>query len=346
MPCRLGHAVLLLIASASCAAAFHAVPAKIGVQTRGTFLRSLHASMRPETDGPSLASRRDALSTAAKVLLGVAGGAVLPLRQAHAASGADIWTAPLHNRYFLVRAGEQTWESEGSELISHPVYKLHMEKCGLSDAGYNHAYSAAETLSTLGFGATTEPWVWTSIHVAATQTAQAISSHHKISHHHVVPEFSFLDARGFGCYEGTPVAEARAAVWREDVKDQDYRMPPNEDGTPNESLRDVQVRVRQALQIMETQYQDLDIAIVAPDAETLSTLHCSLEGQPLVNAHSFHFSPGEVRLLDYRTRIETPNLAVSEDFGKLQLTGVQHNVMRVSNHLHINGPESFLNPQP
>lgn len=71
----------------------------------------------------------------------------------------------------------------------------------------------------------------------------------QITQHHIVPEFSFLDQRGYGCYEGSPVAEARAAVWREDGRSPDYRMPPNEDGTPNESLRDVQVRVRQALQV-------------------------------------------------------------------------------------------------
>jgi len=284
------------------------------------------------------------LSQLGQVLIGVAASGALA-ENVNAAAGADIWTAPLHNRYFLVRAGESVWEADGEALVSHPVHKLHLGKCGLSSDGYDHAYTAAEALYNMGFGESTEPWIWTSTHVASTQTAQVISGHHKISQHHVVPEFSFLDQRGYGCYEGTPVAAARDAVWQQDRRDHDYRMPPSEDGTPNESLRDVQVRVRQVMQIIETQYSDLDIAVVAPDSDTLSTLHCSLEGAPLVNAHDFHFSPGEVRLLDYRGRAEPRTVPVSEDAG-VELEGVRHNVMRISNNLFTNGPESFLTPKP
>ena len=45
----------------------------------------------------------------------------------------------------------------------------------------------------------------------------------------------------YGALEGEAVEEARRAVWAQDVLNSDFRPPPNEDGTPNESLRDVQV---------------------------------------------------------------------------------------------------------
>mmetsp|Transcript_12359 Transcript_12359/g.24595 ORF Transcript_12359/g.24595 Transcript_12359/m.24595 type:complete len:256 (+) Transcript_12359:2-769(+) len=254
--------------------------------------------------------------------------------------------APLHNRYFLVRAGETAWETDGETLITHPVRKLHVDKCGLSHDGYMHARAAAESLADLGYGTNTEAWVWTSIHAASTQTAEIISSEHMVPRHHIVPEFSFLDQRGYGSLEGSAVVPAREFVRKQDALNADFRMPPNEDGTPNESLRDVQVRVRQALQIMETQYSDLDIAVVSTDSDTLSTLHCSLEGHPLVAAHQMAFQPGEVRLLDYRTRVEDPRAQLSGECDDLDLSSVTHGVLRLNNVLFKNGPESLIYPKP
>ena len=53
------------------------------------------------------------------------------------------------------------------------------------------------------------------------------------------------------------------------------------DGTPNESVEDVLVRVRQALSIMETQYDEGTVVIVAPDSNVLSILQAALLGVDL-----------------------------------------------------------------
>lgn len=44
------------------------------------------------------------------------------------------------------------------------------------------------------------------------------------------------------------------------------------DGTPNESVMDVMVRVRQLLSILETQYLGDTVLIIAPDSYNLSVL--------------------------------------------------------------------------
>lgn len=50
------------------------------------------------------------------------------------------------------------------------------------------------------------------------------------------------------------------------------------DGTPNESVADVLVRVRQVLSICETQYDGETIIFVAPDSTVLSVLQAALLG--------------------------------------------------------------------
>jgi hypothetical protein len=166
--------------------------------------------------------RRDA----AKILgVGIVSGAALQgPSSANAAAGANIFEAPLHNRYFLVRAGEIVWENKGNDaLTTNPVHKLHVDNCGLSPDGIADAMEAAEALRTLGYGANTEAWVWHSIHAAAAQTAQIISSHHGVTLNHVIPEYSFLDQRGYGALEGRPVDFAREVVWTQDALNSDFR---------------------------------------------------------------------------------------------------------------------------
>lgn len=181
--------------------------------------------VRSTTTSMSL-NRRYALSKAAKILGAgiVSGASVQSPSSANAAAGADIFEAPLHNRYFLVRAGEIVWENESQDaLTTNPVHKLHIDNCGLSSDGIGHAMEAAEALRNLGYGANTEAWVWHSIHAAAAQTAQIISSHHGVSLNHVIPEYSFLDQRGYGALEGRPVDFAREVVWTQDALDSNFR---------------------------------------------------------------------------------------------------------------------------
>lgn len=66
------------------------------------------------------------------------------------------------------------------------------------------------------------------------------------------------------------------------------------DGTPNESVQDVLVRARQALSIMETQYSEELVIIIAPDSTVLSVLQAALLGIDLRNHWQLAFRCGSV----------------------------------------------------
>lgn len=70
-------------------------------------------------------------------------------------------------------------------------------------------------------------------------------------------------------------------VYDIDALSSNLRPPPYSDGTPNESVADVFVRVTQLMSILETQYFNETIVIVAPDSDNLSVLEAGLTGLDL-----------------------------------------------------------------
>lgn len=76
------------------------------------------------------------------------------------------------------------------------------------------------------------------------------------------------------------------------------KPPPISDGTPNESVSDVFVRVTQLMSILETQYSEDTVVIVSPDSDNLSVLQAGVQGLDLRRHSELYFGPGEVRLLD------------------------------------------------
>ncbi|KAL0921434.1 hypothetical protein M5K25_008503 [Dendrobium thyrsiflorum] len=127
----------------------------------------------------------------------------------------------------------------------------------------------------------------------------------------IVPEYSFLDARGLGALEGRSL-DAVSEVYESDEISPNNKPPPITDGTPNESVSDVFVRVTQLMSILETQYSEETIVILSPDSDNLSILQAGLTGVDLRRkqkgkALTFYFAyrhwdlsfkPGEVRLVD------------------------------------------------
>lgn len=69
-------------------------------------------------------------------------------------------------------------------------------------------------------------------------------------------------------------------VYESDRESAFWRPPPFVDGTPNESVQDVLVRVRQLLSILETQYQGDQVLIVSPDSDNLSVLQVGGSSRP------------------------------------------------------------------
>ncbi|BAF05690.2 Os01g0660900 [Oryza sativa Japonica Group] len=221
----------------------------------------------------------------------------LPLLAPAAASARGLFRMPpprLANRYFLVRAGESVYEGQGV-VRTNPVSKTSVDS-GLSPAGLRQAARAALELQRLG-ACEDDCWIWPSITQRAYQAAEIIAAANEINRSHIVPEYSFLDARGLGAFEGKSL-ETLPEVYASDSISPDIKPPPISDGTPNESVADVFVRVTQLMSILETQYSGDTVVIVSPDSDNLSILQAGLIGLDLRRHSSLFFQPGEVRPVD------------------------------------------------
>lgn len=204
----------------------------------------------------------------------------------------------LNNRYYLVRAGVSEFESIGV-INTNPVTKTNMES-GLSEIGRKQTVKAALQLREMG-ACDGSCWIWPSITQRAYQAAELIAYINNINRSRIVPEYSFLDARGLGAYEGKSLSYV-SKVYELDAESPNLRPPPYTDGTPNESVADVLVRVTQLMSILETQYFAENIIIVAPDSDNLSVLQAALMGLDLRRHSSLAFGPGEVRYVDLDSR--------------------------------------------
>jgi len=209
-------------------------------------------------------------------------------------------TQPLRNKYYLVRAGESIADARGM-VESNPVDKTSIAKSGLTARGAQQARAAAEQLvKKLGFcQQTSQCWIWPSMTLNAYETGEIIGDKAALGHERIVPEFSYLDKRGLGVYNGSISSDVIPRLHAQDRADAQYRPPAGDDGTPPESIFDVFIRVRQLLSKLETQYgtQGADVVIVAPDTYTLSVLECVMNGEPLERFEQHLFAPGEVHFV-------------------------------------------------
>ncbi|KAG5153740.1 hypothetical protein JHK82_011709 [Glycine max] len=213
------------------------------------------------------------------------------------ASAGGLFQMPpprLINRYFLVRAGESEFESMGV-INTNPVEKTSVDS-GLSERGKKQSIKAAFDLKEMG-ACDKGCWIWSAITQRAYQTAEIIASVNGVTRSYIVPEYSFLDARGLGAFEGKKL-EYVSEVYASDGISPNIKPPPINDGTPNESVADVFVRVTQLMSILETQYSGDTVIIVSPDSDNLTILQAGLIGLDLRRHRELSFAPGEVRFVD------------------------------------------------
>ncbi|KAJ4972840.1 hypothetical protein NE237_006014 [Protea cynaroides] len=200
----------------------------------------------------------------------------------------------LSNRYYLVRAGESEFETMGI-INTNPVSKTSVDN-GLSEVGKKQTVRSALALKEMR-ACEGSCWIWPSITQRAYEAAEIIASVNGINRSNIVPEYSFLDARGLGAYEGKKL-DALAKVYTSDGISPSIKPPPIDDGTPNESVSDVFVRVTQLMSILETQYSGDTVIIVSPDSDNLTVLQAGLVGLDLRRHRELSFGPGEVRFVD------------------------------------------------
>eukprot|EP00195_Chlamydomonas_chlamydogama_P001087 CAMPEP_0202918036 /NCGR_PEP_ID=MMETSP1392-20130828/72488_1 /ASSEMBLY_ACC=CAM_ASM_000868 /TAXON_ID=225041 /ORGANISM="Chlamydomonas chlamydogama, Strain SAG 11-48b" /LENGTH=264 /DNA_ID=CAMNT_0049610967 /DNA_START=223 /DNA_END=1017 /DNA_ORIENTATION=+ len=206
----------------------------------------------------------------------------------------------LNNTYYLVRAGLSVSE-ERNITLTNPVWKTG-GICGLSRTGIQQIIN--ETLPALKeLGACEDGcWLWPSITSSAYQTAEILASQLILGRNRIVPEYSFLDKRGLGDLEDLPLDQVEQQVADADRLDARWRPTPGTDGTPNESMTDVLVRMRQVISITETQYAGEDVLFISPDSYNLSALQAALLGIDLRFHSQFAVRPGQVRRLQLSDR--------------------------------------------
>ena len=91
-----------------------------------------------------------------------------------------------------------------------------------------------------------------SLAASCIDTANIIRDGLNLGRDRLVPEFTFLDPRAVGLWEQSSYSKTRPAVWAMDVLEAGEtgtggRPPANQDGTPNETLADQSVRLRQVM---------------------------------------------------------------------------------------------------
>ncbi|OIW00334.1 hypothetical protein TanjilG_27585 [Lupinus angustifolius] len=163
-------------------------------------------------------------------------------------------------------------------INTNPVAKTSVDN-GLSERGKKQAIRAAFDLKEMG-ACDKSCWIWPAITQRAYQTAEIIAAVNAVPRSYIVPEYSFLDARGLGAYEGKNL-DSVSEIYASDVISPNTKPPPIDDGTPNESVADVFVRVTQLMSILETQYSGDTVIIVSPDSDNLTILQAGLIGLDL-----------------------------------------------------------------
>lgn len=91
-----------------------------------------------------------------------------------------------------------------------------------------------------------------SLAASCIDTANIIGDTLNLGRDRLVPEFTFLDPRGIGMWEQSSYRQTMPAVWALDALEAGEtgtggRPPANQDGTPNETLADQSVRLRQIM---------------------------------------------------------------------------------------------------
>lgn len=100
---------------------------------------------------------------------------------------------------FASLTGESEYESLGL-INTNPVAKTSVDN-GLSEKGKKQTVRAAFDLKEMR-ACDGNCWIWPSITQRAYQAAEIIAALNGVNRSHIVPEYSFLDARGLGAYEG------------------------------------------------------------------------------------------------------------------------------------------------
>lgn len=202
---------------------------------------------------------------------------------------------PLLNTYHFMRAGSSLLEIE-DVWSTNPLFLTNRE-AALSDKGEDEVRRSCHLLKEAGIAPSIVRY---SLAASSIDTANIVGAEFNIGRDRLVPEFNYMDPRAIGAWDFSPKNSTEEAVWAMDADEAGPsgtggRPPPNEDGTPSETLSDQVVRLTNLLSVLETLYSGDDILLVFPDGTGPALLSCLIGGIPLYRVHELNFVSGEIR---------------------------------------------------
>lgn len=203
---------------------------------------------------------------------------------------------PLHNSYHFLRSGTSLLE-EQDIWSTNPLFLTNRE-AALSNSGRTQVLEAVQKLAENNIQPSQ---IRHSLAASAMDTAGIVRDELKVGQNRINPEFVFMDPRAVGAWEGMSLQSTQAAVAALDDREagpegREGRPPPNDDGTPNETLFDQSTRLRQLMSALETQYSGDTILLVFPDGTGPALLSAMISGIPLNQVHVLEYQPGELRM--------------------------------------------------
>ena len=203
---------------------------------------------------------------------------------------------PLKNRYHFMRAGLSELEEEHL-WCTNPLFMTNRENA-LAASAQKSVLEACEAIKASGHLPTV---AYHSLAANGIDTADLIGQQLRLGRDRILPEFTYLDPRGVGLWDSNDEMEIKPAVWAMDVYEAGKegtggRPPANTDGTPNETLADQFVRLRQFLSLQESRTSGENILLIFPDGTGPALLSAMIAGIPLSQTHVLEYAPAEVRL--------------------------------------------------
>mmetsp|Transcript_9952 Transcript_9952/g.12541 ORF Transcript_9952/g.12541 Transcript_9952/m.12541 type:complete len:498 (+) Transcript_9952:98-1591(+) len=201
----------------------------------------------------------------------------------------------LMNTYHLMRAGESMLESQ--DIIStNPLFLTNRDDA-LSSTGIEQVEAACIDMIKHDEYPSVVKY---SLAAKSIDTANIIATQMQVGRNRLIPEYTFMDPRGLGLWDMQELSTIEKAVWAMDHdeagKNGDGGKPPaTDDSTPNETLSNQAIRLRQLMSVLETQFSGDTILLIFPDGTSPALLMCLMAGIPLNKVHEFNFQPGEIR---------------------------------------------------
>lgn len=246
----------------------------------------------------SLERRRLLQATAASLLGGGTTSWLLPPSAAHAGGLLQFpiqpSVCPLKNKYHFMRAGPSELEMQGI-YSTNPLFLTNRENA-------MHPSGEAIILQALEQIRKEPPTIaYHSLAANGMDTGDLIARELNLGREKLLPEFTYLDPRGIGMWNDGDESLVKPAIFALDnleagERGMNGRPPSNIDGTPNETLNDQFIRLRQFLSLQESRTAGDVILVIFPDGTGPALLSCMIAGIPYEDCHALEFEPGEVRL--------------------------------------------------